>query len=148
MHDFAFKNLVVDDFAVQFDFAVVEHFHGDFLCGIDFGVVFLDVFARQESGKFHRDTALFHFVDYNDGEQSVVNFRVGAYRHTAAYAGAVADPNHKHAFIHSLAVDGEAEFVPLYVNESVYEGRVIFQFAAESLHCGVAEQYVDPRPRR
>ena len=34
MNDFAFEDLVVDDFAVEFDLAVVEHFYGDFLGGV------------------------------------------------------------------------------------------------------------------
>lgn len=147
MHHFAIEHLVVDDFAVQLDFAVVQHFYADFLAGIDFRIVLFHVLAGEEARQFDGDAALFHLVDDDDGEQSVVHLRVGTNRHSAAYAGAVAHAYHKHALVHRFAVYRYAELVPFDVRERVEEGSVIFHFAVESLHIRVADEHVDVHTR-
>ena len=105
------------------------------------------MFAGEEAGQFDGDAALFHLVDDDYGEQSVVHLRFGAYGHAATYAGAVADAYHKDALVHGPAVNGDAQLVPFDVGEGVEEGSVVLHFAAERLHFGVAEEYVHVHAR-
>lgn len=147
MHDLAVEHLVVDDLAVELDFALVQHFDANFLAAVFLGVVLLDVLAGEETGQFHGDATLFHLVDDDDAEQTVVDLCVGADGHSAADAGAVADAYHEHALIHGFAVDGDAELVPFDMGESVEERGVILDFAVKRLHLGVADEHIDIHAR-
>ena len=143
MHDLYIEFRVFDNFAVEFETAVVKRFNRDFLCGVFAAPVRADVLAFEELEKAENDFSLFHFADVADVQKSVVDNRVRTNGNAAADKSAVAYAYHKHARVFGYAVRRYAKVVESRVQKRVEKRIIIRRFTLQSFAICVFEQHVN-----